>query len=367
MRITITAIFLVLLVSGCKDTSVENEKIIRPIDWVEVKSSSFDQIRRLSGTIQSLESTNLSFQVGGKIKHIAGKLGDRVNKGAVLATLDKRLFKMSQQSSQANLNKAKSALAEAHNEYLRYSELSDQGLISKSGYDSAQMAYESANSSVNLAKSQLDISNKNLQDTVIYAPYDAKITKRLVEPSMQVGAGQTIFEVAGINGLEVNVLVPESLIRDLSKGMAISINFPVFPDKKGHGIITEIGSRAQTANAFPVTILIESELNNLRAGMTAEIDFTFQGVGISGHHGDIYRLPIGAIGAGANQSAYVFVYDTSDQSVYKRTVKVENILNNQVLISSGIKNGDIIAIAGVPFLRDGQHVNLLDKHVKRFN
>ena len=101
--------------------------------------------------------------------------------------------------------------------------------------------------------------------------------------------------------------------------------------------------------------------------MTAEIDFTFQGVGINGHNGNIFRLPIGAIGAGTQQSAYVFVYSTSNQTVQRRSVKIENILNNQVLISSGITDGEIIAIAGVPFLRDGQQVNLLDKNIKRFN
>ena len=70
MRITLTVILMALLVSGCNEASIEKGEIIRPIDWIEVKSSNFDQIRRLSGTIQPLESTNLSFQVGGKAKYI---------------------------------------------------------------------------------------------------------------------------------------------------------------------------------------------------------------------------------------------------------------------------------------------------------
>lgn len=367
MRTLIAIMSLSILLSACKEPPINENDIIRPIDWIKVETSSFDQLRRLSGTIQSIDSTSLSFQVGGKVQDVFAKLGDIVKKGDVLAVLDQRAYKMSQQSSQANLQKAKSVFAETNNEFIRYAELSQKGLISNSGFDSAKAAYETANSSVNLAQSQLAISSKDLHDTRLYAPYDGKITQRLVEPSMQVTPGKTIFEIEGINGFEVQILVPETLIHNLSNGAKVDIHFPVFPNIKATGTISEISTRAQTANAFPVTVAINSELKHLRAGMTAEIDFTFKGTGITGHQGDIYRLPIGALGAGEGQNAYVFIYESSTRTVKKQTVKIENIINNQVLISTGLKNGQIIASAGISFLRNGQTVSLLNKQVKRFN
>ena len=48
-------------------------------------------------------------------------------------------------------------------------------------------------------------------------------------------------------------------------------------------------------------------------------------------------------------------------------MQTESILNNEVLVSAGLKPGEIIAVAGISFLRDGQSVRLLDKHVQRFN
>jgi hypothetical protein len=51
----------------------------------------------------------------------------------------------------------------------------------------------------------------------------------------------------------------------------------------------------------------------------------------------------------------------------KTQVQTENILNNEVFISSGLQEGDIIATAGVAFLRDGQQVSLLDLNIQRFN
>lgn len=367
MRTLIAIMSLGILLCACKEPPANKSEVIRPIDWIQVETSSFDQLRRLSGTVQPVDSTSLSFQVGGKVQEVLVKLGDVVKKGDSLAVLDQRVYKMNQQSSQANLQKAKSALVEANNEFIRYTELSQKGLISNSGFDSAKSAYETANSSVNLAKSQLEISSKDLQDTRLYAPYDGKITQRLAEPSMQVTPGRTIFEIEGVNGLEIQILVPETLIHNLSNGEKVAIRFPVFPNIKANGTISEISTRAQTANAFPVTVAINSKLAHLRAGMTAEIDFTFKGIGITGHQGDVYRLPIGALGAGAGQSAYVFIYDTSTKTVRKQTVNIENIIDNQVLVSNGLKSGQVIASAGISFLRDGQTVSLLNKQVKRFN
>jgi multidrug efflux pump subunit AcrA (membrane-fusion protein) len=101
--------------------------------------------------------------------------------------------------------------------------------------------------------------------------------------------------------------------------------------------------------------------------MTAEVDFTFQGIGRTGYQGVTFRLPIAALAADDGQKTYVYVYDVQQQVLQKRTVQTESILNNEVLVSAGLKSGEIIAVAGISFLRDGQSVRLLDKHVQRFN
>lgn len=368
MRVIERFLFLSLLVlSACSKPPEAFVESIRPIAWVEVQQSNFDQVRRLSGTVQAVEATDLSFQVGGKVEWVKVKLGDVVKKGDSLALLDQRSFKLSQQSSQASLQQAEATLGEASNEFRRYKELEAQGLVSKSGFDNAKAAYESAISSVNLARAQLDIARKDLQDTLLTAPYNGKITKRQIEPSMQIAPGQAAVEIEGADGFEVQVLVPETLIRSLSQGTRLVIHYSGSPRLTGSGIITEIGARAASANAFPVAVLIDTSQNDLRAGMTAEVDFTFEGVGRTGYKGDTIRVPVAAIGADVGQSSYVFVYDAKAQVVNKRTVQTENIIDNEVLLSAGLQSGEIIAIAGVSHLRDGQSVKLLDKHVQRFN
>jgi RND family efflux transporter MFP subunit len=274
---------------------------------------------------------------------------------------------LAQQSAEAKYQQAIASLADAENSYNRYAKLIKQGVVSQSGFDNAKANYDTNSSAVDVAKAQVDIAFKDVQDSILLAPYNGIITKRNFEPSQQISAGQVAFEIEGNHGLEVQVMAPETLLQQLTRNAILTIKFPVLPEVKMLGRVTEISTRAESANAFPVTVVLQSENTLLRAGMTAEVEFIFDGVGRTGHKGPAIRIPMTALSAGLEQKSYVFVYDDAAQVVRRTEVQTENILNNEVYISSGLKQGDIIATAGIAFLRDGQKVTLLDTQTQRFN
>ena len=356
-----------LLLVGCNESAKEITKPIRPIMWTKVAISPFEQIRTLSGIVAPVEATKLSFEVQGKIQSIEVNLGNDVVKGQELARLNQRNFNLGLQSAQAQYQQAKVTLIDAKNSYNRYEKLLKQGVVSQSGFDNAKATFDASKSAADVAQAQLDIASKNLQDSILLAPYDGIITKRLFEPSQQISPGESLFEIEGNHGLEVHILVPETLIRELRLHTILPINFPVLPEVAMQGQITEIGTRAEFANAFPVTAVLQGDNPLLRAGMTAEVEFSFTGTGRTGHKGDVFRVPATAISAGLEQKAYVFLYKPETQQVTKTQVQIENIFKNEIFISSGLKQGDIIATAGVAFLRDGQIVSLIDNSIQHFN
>ena len=364
---TLYLTIIILLLVGCNEPAKEVIKPIRPIMWTTVAVSSFEQIRTLSGIVAPVEATKLSFEVQGKIEKINVNLGNEVVKGQELARLNQRNFTLGLQSAQAQYQQAKATLLDASSSYNRYEKLLKQGVVSQSGFDNAKATFDASKSATDVAQAQLDIASKNLQDSILLAPYDGVITKRLFEPSQQISSGQSLFEIEGNHGLEVHVMVPETLIRELTQNAILPLKFPVLPNVTMQGRITEIGTRAEYANAFPVTVVLQGDNPLLRAGMTAEVEFSFAGTGRTGHKGDAIRIPVTALSAGLAQKAYVFVYNNETQQVVKTQVQTENIFKNEVIISSGLKQGDIIATAGVAFLRDGQQVSLADNSIQRFN
>ena len=73
-----------------------------------------------------------------------------------------------------------------------------------------------------------------------------------------------------------------------------------------------------------------------------------------------YLVPLGAISPGSGDSGnFVFVYDPETSTLKRTAIEDGGIRDSDVVVTSGLKAGDIIAVAGVSFLRDGQKVRLL--------
>ncbi|WP_298442032.1 efflux RND transporter periplasmic adaptor subunit [uncultured Ferrimonas sp.] len=354
------------LLTACQQPPEATTAVVRPIAWAQISASPLEQSRTLSGVLLPVERAELSFEVSGKIAAVSANLGSKVKQGDSLARLDKRNFELAIQSAAAEVEKAQATFAEAQSEYVRRQKMIAKKLISPSEFDSAKAVFAAAKSSVDVALARLDIAHKDLQDSVLSAPYDGTITKRFIEPSQQINAGSVAFEIEGTHGFEVQIMVPETLIRELQQDALMHVSITGL-QRQLQGRITEIGTRAGSANAFPVTIVLQGEQQRLRAGMTAEVEFVYLGKGRTGHSGNTVIIPISALLAQLDQQVSVFVYDPKQQVVRQRVVQTENIIDNQVFISQGLAEGEIIATAGVAFLRDGQAVTLLEQRIQLFN
>ena len=74
-----------------------------------------------------------------------------------------------------------------------------------------------------------------------------------------------------------------------------------------------------------------------------------------------FLVPLTAIAPGDEQAkGYVFVFDPEARAVRRTAVSPgQGVMENLVAVASGVKAGDVVASAGVSFLRDGQTVKLL--------
>ncbi len=355
------------ILSSCSEEEPSTKVIPKPIVWIKTQSTDLSQVRRISGVLQASESANLSFEVSGKVEKVFANLGDNVAKDQVLASLDEASYELTKKSAQGGLQEARAVLTEAQNEFQRQSNLFDKGWVSKSALDNARAAMDTAKSAVDIAKAQLDLTQEDLGDTALRAPYDGKIVSRLIEPSQTVRAGETVLQIEGYGSLEVAALVPETIIGNIKKGQLYKTQYPAIPNLSLEAEITEIGSRAESANAFPVTLLLKENNEQLRGGMTVEIDFTFEGTGRTGYKGQAVKIPPTAILPGADQKAYAFVFDEAANVVRKREIQTETVIDNDILISKGLQPGEIIATAGVEYLHDGQAVRLMGVGTEQFN
>lgn len=371
VRAVLAGAVLSVLAAGCQDETPPPVDIVRPIKHMTVNERAQGQVRRIAGVIEAAETTSLSFQVSGNLQTVLVDLGDRVTTGQILAELDKEPYQLAVEAAEADVAQARARLTDAQESYKRTSKLFEARHVSRAQLDAAQAELDAARGQVKAATAQLDIARRDLRNTTLTAPFDGRVAARDIEPFQDVAAGQRLFDLEGDDALEAAVLLPEPLIRFIQVGMPVEIVIPSLRnpgqvvgdnnDVRMAGTVTEIGSRADSGNAFPLTVSLFDPDPNVRPGMTAEVIFTFD----EAAEQTAFLVPFSAILLGEEaRQGYVFRFEPASGGedghgvVRKVLIRGRNIHGNRAEVFEGLEGGEVIATAGVHFLHDGQTVRL---------
>lgn len=346
------------LLAACGEEQAEVIEHVRAIKTITVAERASGQLRKFSGLVEAVNTSALSFEVSGNVKELKVDVGDKITKGAVIAVMDERIFKLNVESAQADLGRTKAILAENKNEFDRQDTLFKKGWVAKSAQEQAQASYDSAKNQVRYSVSQLNLAKRDLEKTELMAPFDGVVAKRHIDPFAEVNRGQPIYDVYAEGAMEVKISVPESSINDLHLGLPAEIRFPTGQVAKAEGRVSEISTQAEAANAFPVRVALARRDGGILPGMTAEVSLLLGSEAVE----TAYLVPISALAPGnAPNTGFVFVFDPETSTVKKAAVAGNGVRDNQVVVTEGIQGGDIIAVAGVSYLSDGQQVKLLSE------
>ena len=349
--------FLFLLFSCSEEVPKPIERI-RAIKTITVNEKTPGLVRKFSGVVEAVDSSTLAFEVSGNVKEVRVKVGDRVEKGQTIAVLDERTFRLDLQAAEASVERAKVQLADKKNDRERFRRIAkmDSGAVSQSSLDKSKAAYDSALKNVKYARSQVKLAKRDLEKTKLVAPFYGIIGEKYVDPFQEVKRGERLFIFFSEKAMEVAIQIPETVISDIQLDLPAEIRFPTLPDRNYKGIVSEISSVAGTANAFPVKVAVVDAGNKIRPGMTAEVTLMLSGNDQKAG----YLVPLSALAKGAEASdGYVFIFDSKTSTVKKTPITGAGVRGNWVGVTEGVKAGDIIAVAGVTFLEDGQKVKLM--------
>jgi RND family efflux transporter MFP subunit len=336
---------------------VANTERVRAIKPYHVVEPAGGDVRRYSGTIKASNTSALSFAVAGTVQTVAVKQGDRVTKGQVLATLDPKPFQLNVQAAKAEQATARAEVQNQKAELSRQRQLFDKGWVAKAAMDNAQTAFESADEQLNLARSRLGLEERDLAKTKLRAPFDGVVAKRDIEPFVEVDQGKSIFQIDSKGAYEVELEIPDNLIGRLTVGAPVRIEARAVAGCGCTARVTEIGAVSGAANAVTVTAGILEGPANLLPGTAVEASIILSDNG--GARG--FMIPLVAVAPGDESAkGYVFKFDSDSGTVRKTPIHGEgNVNGNLIGATKGVSAGDIIAAAGVSFLRDGQRVKLM--------
>ncbi len=371
MKYQILIISILFLFTACEKTAPKVEKKIRPVRYGKIMKSGAATTNTFAGTSQSSNVANLSFKVAGSINSFDLKIGDKVKKGQVIARIDATDYTVTYDQSLANLKKAESQINSAQSNeitaksnYERVEKLYENNSVplseyeqAKATYESAQSAYEATLAQVTAAQKQSQAANNQVRYAKLVAPFTGIITAVFVAENEIVSPGKPLVTLSAESKPEVAVNVPESIIDQIKRKQKVNISFSAFPDKTFKGTITEVGYASGQASTYPVTIQIDKPTAQMRPGMATNVTFS---QAIVKANANKLVAPTAAIGqVGKSTYAFVLEKDSANYKVKKTTVEIGDILPDGFVVKSGLKEGQLVATAGLRALLDGMEVKLM--------
>jgi multidrug efflux system membrane fusion protein len=355
----LTILLMVLL--SCSDDKKNVEEAIRPVAYQQVLSSGSNQSRTFSGTSKAATEAKLSFRVGGTLNFLNVKVGDRLRKGALIASVDDTDAQLTYDKALVALEKTRIQKETAKSTLDRVKGLFENNNVSLQDYETAKTNYATANAAYNADKKNVDLQKRNLSYFKIYAPINGIVTTVNVAKNENVNPGAIVAIMNAGEGIEVNVGVPESIISKTKKGGSVSVTFAAVPDKVFDGIITEVAYTSSGSTTYPVTVKLTAPTSDIRPGMSADVSFVFARE--QNNQAPFIIAPVAGVGEDT-RSNFVFVLKKEENDIYrveKRAITVGELLPEGFAVTSGLSENELIATAGLNTLMDGMQVRLLNK------
>lgn len=335
----VVTLSLSTLLTGCnKAISEPAEPLIKPVKLLAVKDLTVDDSDAFLARIDATYRAQLSFQVSGEVEKLLVRMGQGVEKGEVLATLDPKDLQLALDAAQAQYALAKT-------QWERAKSLYSKKLISTDSYDQEETQYKAALASFEQAKTDLSY-------TKIQAPFDGVVSYTYVKPYQVVGEKQEILNLIDNTTLDVSFTLPVSYAESVSlsalKNAEMWVTMDSEPSKRIPGKFKEISTQPNIdTNSYEAIVTITRPTDrNLLTGMTGQVHIAKQ------NKSNAMTLPTSAWVNKQESQGEVWVMDSSTQQVSKVTLS----LNESGAIESGLDNNDYVVIAGVERLVEGQVV-----------
>lgn len=349
------------ILAACEDeeANAEGETLpVRAIKYTVLSDTAEAQRRVLTGVVEASTITKLAFEIPGRVVDFPVIVGDTLDEGVLVAQLDRAPYELQVEESRSRLRQVNAQLDDAEKKFEQQETLFERDIVSRTAYDSALAALETARADVGIVESQLALALRDLTLTTLVAPFDGRVARTHIERFEEVSSGEAIVDLQDAAALEVEAALPETLINRVSIGQEMILSFPSLGRVQTIGRLVELSPVAEQGNAYPIKLAIAEPPTGLRPGMSAEVIVEFA----DETTGSALTVPLTAIlPAIDRQTGTLFVFDADKGVVQAREVQTVALRDNVIAIEGDIKAGDVVAIAGVSFLYDGMPARLLSE------
>ena len=347
LPLTILSVVIFLL-PGCGDNHGNKTVPVRTVRYVVVGSAQTLPALERTGEIHAHDETILSFRTGGRIVTRSVDIGDRVNAGQLLATLENTTSQNQLDGAQADYEGAKASAQVAALNVSRMQKIMPTGAIARTQLDNARADWLVARARLKNSESALRNARENLGWTRLIAPQSGMIIEVSASAGQVVTGGQSVLTLATGEARDVvfDIAKPDAIPPQEQAGLRVSLLSD--PSVQASAALRDISPQADPQTR---TWRVRATLQNppLAMALGASVTVTLPA---TGPHG--YALPASALSRVGDKPA-VYVINPQSQAQL-RVVVPAYYTATSVIISGGLEPGDRVITAGVSKLRSGEPV-----------
>jgi membrane fusion protein, multidrug efflux system len=323
------AICSMLFLVGCHDSNKHASKQKSIVEIAQVKLQSWQDNLKTTGMLSALQGVQFKSEVAGRVTKIYFHPGDKVRAGEILLEINPA-------NAEAQYRAAQAASILQQSNYHRAQLLYRQHVISQADLDTALYNQNSALSREKSAQASLDLA-------VIKAPFAGTMGLALINLGSYVSVGTPLFNLEKLDQLRVDFHVPERYGSQAKVGDRVVLS----PGVVGRvtGVDTAIDQDTQMLGMQ--ALIDNSATAPLLPGSFVDIQWFY------GAPHQVLWVPQTAI---LDEGITHKVYRVKNGIAHAVLVTTGQHVNDQVIIQSGLKNGDFIVTNGLIKLHDGDPV-----------
>jgi RND family efflux transporter MFP subunit len=375
----VLALLLIALIIGAtlvfgRDKAVE---VRSAVALAASSGAAAGSVLDASGYVVARRQATVSAKITGKVTQVLIEEGQHVQAGEIMAELEDttegaqlNLSRARLDASRSELRQLQVQLDDAQRTLRRNRELAERKLVSQSLLDSAQANAEAlaaqlatARENVRVAQRQVDVSQRNLDETTVRAPFAGVVTVKaaqvgeIVSP-LSAGGGYTrtgIGTIVDMDSLEIEVDVNENFINRVQPGQKTTATLNAYPEWK---IPARVIAVIPTADRSKATIKVRVEILEKDARILPEMGVRVAFLGEERPQGEKLEGVLVDAAAIKNDGGAKVVYLIRGDSVERRAVTTGIKRGERVQVTAGLSPGDRVALGPLEQLSDGSTIRI---------
>ncbi len=329
-----------------------NKKIIQTeknpnVKVVTPQQRSFTSTLQIIGNALPNKQVNIHAMEGGFLSELKKDIGDKVQKGDILAVLNNPEL-----TRELEINKVAKQVAEAN--YLRFKKV-----IAKTPELTTLQEFEKVEATYLMANAKYKAITNRDSLLSIRAPFSGVITTRNVELGALIQSGinntnaAALFEIMDMETIRLTIALPETEVDNISKGMQAEISFTELP---GEQFSAQVSRMANAIDNRTKTMQVQLDIPNrngkIKAGMYANVAIQLQSTG------DKISLPNEVLIAIKSE---FFILQVKD-GIVKRTLIKKGLSNTQFfeVLSNEINENSKVIVEGKAMVKEGMKVKAIN-------